>query len=120
MTLGLVAIVRDEAPLVDLLLSQAPFDAVTVTDTGSADGTVDKIRHHGVEPAEVPWQNFGYNRSVALNLARGTADWLLMLDADMTVEWDEGWEPDPAADAYLVPVSAKGSSFTWHMPLLLR
>jgi glycosyltransferase involved in cell wall biosynthesis len=66
-----------------------------------------------------PWVDFGTNRSEALALARGTADWLLALDADMVVTIDPGWQPDPDVDAYMVAMG-NGGAFTWRLPLVLN
>jgi predicted GH43/DUF377 family glycosyl hydrolase len=45
--------------------------------------------------------DFGHNRSELLELARGSADYLLLLDADMTVH-SEAELPPLSADAYLL------------------
>ena len=84
MTYGVVAIARtlDEArPMLTAAQKYATLATVVVNgDVGNAssDGLVTVV--------ERPWVNFGHNRSEAFALARGTADWLLALDADMTVE----------------------------------
>jgi tetratricopeptide (TPR) repeat protein len=46
-----------------------------------------------------PWRNFGHNRSEALELARGKADYLLFIDADETL----GTEPGAAWPALREP-----------------
>ncbi|WP_255206572.1 glycosyltransferase [Mycolicibacterium sp. PAM1] len=83
-------IVRNEAHVVhEVLDSVAPFiDSWVIVDTGSTDGTQDKIRAHmaalGIpgELHERPWRDFGHNRSEALDLARGHADYIWVMDAD--------------------------------------
>ncbi|ABM12100.1 glycosyltransferase [Mycolicibacterium vanbaalenii] len=83
-------IVRNEAHIVhEVLDSVAPYiDSWVIVDTGSDDGTQDKIRDHmaalGI-PGELhvrPWRNFGHNRSEALELARGHGDYIWVMDAD--------------------------------------
>ena len=89
----LTMIVRDEAHIVNEVLdATAPYiDYWVVVDTGSTDGTQDVIRGHMEQLAipgelhERPWRDFGYNRSEALTLAQGRADYLWMMDADDTV-----------------------------------
>ncbi|PQE01898.1 glycosyl transferase [Mycobacterium sp. EPG1] len=89
-TICLNMIVRNEAHIVhELLDSVAPFiDSWVIVDTGSTDGTQDKIRSHmaglGIpgELHERPWRDFGHNRSEALALARGRADYIWVMDAD--------------------------------------
>ena len=83
-------IVRNEAHVVhEVLDSVAPFITHwVIVDTGSDDGTQDKIREHmaalGIpgELHERPWRNFGHNRSEALELARGHGDYIWVMDAD--------------------------------------
>lgn len=83
-------IVRDEAHIVgETINAVAPFiDSWVVVDTGSVDGTQDLIRRHMADlgiPGEMherPWRNFGVNRSEALDLAQGHADYIWVLDAD--------------------------------------
>jgi glycosyltransferase involved in cell wall biosynthesis len=65
------------------------------------------------------WQDFGQNRSFALARARGTADWLLLLDADMRVTIDPDFVPDPAVEAYMVEMGDP-HGFSWRLPLLVR
>lgn len=119
-TLGLVAIVKDEAPRIGRMLeSAAPYlTAATIVDTGSADETPAIVQSFGWQSVSRPWVDFGTNRSEALELALGTADWLIALDADMTIRIDPGFEPDPDVDAYMVELpSADGA---YRLPLLLR
>ena len=102
-----------------MLASAKPYIcAATIVDTGSTDDTPKRIKAAGWQVHKRPWVNFGHNRSEAFALARGTADWLLALDADMTVEIDADFEPDPAVAAYLIEMGDSGMS--WRLPLLLR
>jgi glycosyltransferase involved in cell wall biosynthesis len=86
-------IVRDEAHIVaEVLDATAPYiDYWVVVDTGSTDGTQDLIRSHMGRLAipgelhERPWRDFGHNRSEALTLAQGKADYIWMMDADDAV-----------------------------------
>lgn len=124
MKLGLVAIVKDEAASVERCLASARphISHWTIVDTGSTDGTPELVERalEGI-PGTLhrrPWVSFGHNRSEAFALAHGTADWLLALDADMTLELDEDFDPDPTVDAYMLAMG--DAEFTWRLPLLLR
>ena len=89
-TICLNMIVRNEAHIVhELLDCIAPYiSSWVIVDTGSEDGTQNIIRKHmanlGIpgELHERPWQNFGHNRSEALDLAQGHADYIWVVDAD--------------------------------------
>jgi glycosyltransferase involved in cell wall biosynthesis len=120
MTYALVAIVKDEAENIDRFLDSAMryCDSAVIVDTGSTDGTLERLHERGVEVYERPFDNFGASRSFAFAQARGKADWLLALDADMTVEIDPDFVPDPKIDAYLVRMG--DTDFTYWLPLVLR
>jgi glycosyltransferase involved in cell wall biosynthesis len=83
-------IVRDEAEVVTTALGcVAPhIDYWVVVDTGSTDGTVDVVEGFfaaaGI-PGELhrrPWRDFGHNRTEALDLCRGRAEYAWVIDAD--------------------------------------
>ncbi|ORB02705.1 glycosyl transferase [Mycolicibacter minnesotensis] len=86
-------IVRDEAHIIrEVLDATAPYiSSWVIVDTGSQDGTQQVIRDHmaalGIpgELYERPWRNFGHNRTEALALAQGHADYIWMMDADDTI-----------------------------------
>ncbi len=85
-------IVKNEVHIVaEVLDVVAPYiSSWVIVDTGSDDGTQDLIRNHmarlGIpgELHERPWRNFGHNRTEALSLAQGHADYILIMDADDT------------------------------------
>jgi glycosyltransferase involved in cell wall biosynthesis len=120
MTYALVAIVKDEAENIDRFLDSAMryCDKAVIVDTGSTDGTMDALYRDGIELHQRPFDNFGASRSFAFAQARNKADWLLALDADMSVEIDPDFVPDPKIDAYLVRMG--DAAFTYWLPLVLR
>lgn len=123
MTYALVSIVKDEAANIDRLLDAAAplISATVIVDTGSTDGTLDAVYRLDCPTVidQIEWVDFGHARSHAFALARGTADWLLALDADMTVEVDDDFEPDPAVEAYMIRMG-DSPDFAYRLPLLLR
>jgi len=68
------------------------IDYWVIVDTGSTDGTQELIKQYFAEkgiPGELherPWVGFGHNRSEALALCDGKADWAWMIDADDYVD----------------------------------
>ena len=84
-------IVRDEAAVIERCLAsvRSHIDYWVIVDTGSADDTPARIASAlATVPGELhhkPWRNFGHNRTEALQLAQGKADYLLFLDADETL-----------------------------------
>mgnify|MGYP001259491730 CR=1 FL=1 len=101
-------IVKNEAHVIERCLASARplIDAWCIVDTGSTDGTQDKIRAlmAGAPGTlhERPWKNFGHNRSEALQLARAEgSDYLLFIDADEWFDAPAGFAwPVLSADAY--------------------
>jgi glycosyltransferase involved in cell wall biosynthesis len=106
-TIALTMIVRDEARVIERCLRSVRehIDRWVICDTGSTDGTPEIVREAlaGVpgELHERPWVDFGRNRSELLRIARGAADYLLLLDADMTVSV-RGALPALSADSYML------------------
>lgn len=103
----LCMIVKNEAAVIERCLASVRglVDYWVVSDTGSTDGTRDLIRAAmaGVpgELHEDPWRDFGHNRSLNLEHARGKSDYLLLIDADMVLRQD-GELPQLTADSYMI------------------
>ena len=129
--LGLVMVVKDEAERLErALVSAKPhIDTWTICDTGSTDGTRALIRStmKGV-PGRLydhTWKDFGHNRTLALDRARGTARWLLMMDADEELTFVNptfrrwlGNRKDKTIEAYDVLV--QDHEIAYHVPYLTR
>lgn len=104
----LVMIVKDEArrirPCLEAL--RGWVDTWVVCDTGSKDGTQAMVREclSGIPGKlhQVPWVDFGHNRTHALTLARGAADYHLIVDADMIFQQKGEFRQGLEADSYLV------------------
>ena len=129
--LSLVMVVKDEAERIErALVSARPvIDTWTICDTGSTDGTQKIIREtlRGV-PGKLythKWRDFGTNRTMALERARGTARWRLMIDADEEVTFVNptfrrwlGARKDDTIEAYDVLV--QDHEIAYHVPYLTR
>ncbi len=87
-------IVRNESHIIHELVAAVAntIDCWVIVDTGSSDGTQDIIRRlmadRGIpgELHERPWRDFGSNRTEAIALAQGHADYIWVMDADDVVE----------------------------------
>lgn len=106
-TVCLNMIVKNEAKVIARsLASTRPFiDSWVIVDTGSSDGTQELVRQalKGVpgELFERPWRDFGTNRTEAFELAKGRADYTLIIDADEVLEASAGFRmPELTLDAY--------------------
>lgn len=121
-TVGLAMIVRDNAAVLARCLAscRSHIDHWTIVDTGSTDETVWVAEtllagkpgslHHR------PWVNSGHNRTELLALARGTADYLLLLDADHELR-TTGPLPPLTRAVYMLRESQNG--LEWSMPRLV-
>lgn len=127
-TICLAMIVKNESHVIERCLDSVRpvIDALAICDTGSTDGTQDKIRawakRHNLPCviADRPWRDFGTNRTEALALAREhpgfRADYVLMIDADDALELDPAANIDAAKAAlrhtiYNVEISDTTTSY---------
>jgi len=103
----LCMIVKNEATVIRRCLDSVRehIDTWVISDTGSTDGTQDLVRAALAsvpgELVEEPWVDFGTNRTRNLHQARGKADYLLLLDADMVLH-ASGPLPQLTADSYML------------------
>lgn len=104
-------IVRNEGRIITRLLESVVgiIDSYCICDTGSTDDTVAAIaefmglRDKPGEVYEEPFRNFGYNRTRALDRAAIWGDYALLLDADMKLVVQPGFDKgDLKHDAYSV------------------
>lgn len=119
-TICLNMIVKNESKVIERCLNSVVhlIDYWVIVDTGSTDGTqeiiLDFMQKHNIPGKlfERPWKNFDYNRNEALALAKNTCDYLLFIDADEYLEYDEDcFLPDLDKDFYYVTVEDHGCTF---------
>lgn len=119
-TICLNMIVKNEVATIRRCLDSVRrlIDSWVIVDTGSNDGTqqviADALADLPGTLFERPWRDFGSNRSEALKLARGRADYLLVIDADEVMTADVGFALPPLdRDAYelLHRIKPEGATF---------
>src|SRR5262249_60871744 len=83
---------------------RAISDYWVICDTGSVDSTpVEILTSLSGIPGElhrIAWVNFGHNRTEAIRLSKGKADYILILAADMIVRSDGPFKGKVRAEAY--------------------
>jgi tetratricopeptide (TPR) repeat protein len=116
-------IVKNEAHVIARCLESAKpvIDTWVIVDTGSTDGTQEIVRKamQGIpgELHERPWKDFAHNRNEAIELARGKADYLLVVDADDMLVVPAGFALPPlTADSYKLCVEY-GATRYWRTQL---
>ena len=92
MTICLNMIVKDESKIIlntlNNLIENIKLDYWVICDTGSSDNTreliVDFFKEKDIsgELHNIPWKNFAYNRTKALELAYKKTDFIFIFDAD--------------------------------------
>lgn len=125
-TVCLSMIVKNESHIIlECLASMAPYiDSYCICDTGSTDGTQDLIRtffaDRGIsgEVIQHEWQNFGHNRTLALQACDGKADYAWMIDADDFVSGDFRFPTDMSADGYTLKIER--GNFSWWRNQIFR
>jgi len=120
-------IVRNESKIIARVLqSVLPIiDTYVICDTGSTDNTISIIKDFfnskGIkgEVISEPFKNFGYNRTIALNAAKGKATYALLLDADMIFKIEPSFDKQNlTADSYLI--IQKGCGLSYHNTRLIK
>lgn len=126
-TICLNMIVKNESHVIlRCLESVLPIiDHWVIVDTGSTDGTQQIIRDflHEIpgELYERPWVNFGHNRDEALQLALPTADYILFMDADDALIFDDNFVmPILTADSYMTPSFTAGDSMEYYFTRFVK
>lgn len=131
-TITLCMIVKNETHVIERCLrSAAPFiDRYDITDTGSTDGTPEKIKEIMDElgvPGEVylsDWKGFGDHngkigsRTESLRNCDGKADYAWVIDADDSVRGTIKLPDNPQADAYSLKIQR--GDFVWWRNQLFR
>ena len=117
-TICLNMIVKNEAHVIERCLASVKplIDSWVIVDTGSSDGTQGVITKFMADiPGELherPWQGFAHNRSEALTLARGKADYVFILDADEVLVIDDSFKKGELdQDSYLIQMYSGGVAY---------
>lgn len=118
-------IVKNESAVIKRCLDSVKplIDYWVIVDTGSTDGTQEIIKEHLKDlPGELferSWKNFGHNRTEALELAKAKGDFILIIDADDWLEFDQDFVmPELRYDVYNMWRGTK--EFSYLIPHLIR
>ena len=126
-TICLNMIVKNESHIITQTLtnlcSYVDFDAYYISDTGSTDNTMDLIREFFKERSipgqieQVEWRDFGFNRTLALQMAFQKTDYLFIFDADDSIRGDFRLPNNLTHDAYQLKL---GDSFVYMRTLIVN
>ena len=126
-TICLNMIVKNESHIIvktlENLCSYIEFDAYFISDTGSTDNTMDLIRGFFKERGvpghieQVEWRDFGFNRTLSLQMAFNKTDYLFIFDADDSIHGDFRMPRDLTHDAYQLKL---GQSFVYLRTLIVN
>jgi hypothetical protein len=109
-TICLNMIVKNESAIITRLFDSiiSIIDTYCICDTGSTDNTVEIIEKYfndrGIKGKIVkePFKNFEYNRTFSIQQCTGLSDYILLLDADMTLTINNFNKDDLDADIYSI------------------
>ena len=120
-------IVKNESHIIEKTLtnlcSYIEFDAYYISDTGSTDNTISIIReffHKRNIPGEIEqvvWRDFGFNRTLSLQMAFRKTDYLLIFDADDAIHGNFVMPDKLTHDAYQLKL---GDSFVYLRTLIVN
>ena len=118
-TICLNMIVKNEAHIINRCLQSIipHVDYWVISDTGSTDGTQDIIKQVMKDiPGELiehEWKDFGHNRDQVLQHSKGKADYILTIDADEWLEFEDGMSfKNLSADSYYI-IKDQGGKRYW-------
>jgi len=102
------------------------IDAYCICDTGSTDDTVQIIQtffakypHIQGKICSEPFRNFSYNRNVALRASHGMSDFVLLIDADMVLQWKSFAKSD-LWKAEVFMISQGHADFMYHNTRIIK
>jgi len=109
-TICLNMIVKNESAIITRLFDSiiSIIDTYCICDTGSTDNTVDIIEKYFNDRSikgkivREPFKNFEYNRTISIQHCTGLSDYILLLDADMTLTINNFNKDDLDADIYSI------------------
>ncbi len=117
-TICLNMIVKNESRVIERCLNTVKplIDTWVIVDTGSTDGTQEIIQKalKTIPGAlyERAWVNFEHNRNEALDLAKGKADYILIIDADEQLLFQKDFKLPPLTlDSYTIITEHSGSKY---------
>lgn len=118
-TVCLNMIIKDEKDVIKRCLGTVKplIDYWVIVDTGSSDGTQEIVRKFMQDiPGELferPWVNFEHNRNEALALAKGKADYTLIIDADDAFVMDDDFVlPKLEKEGYFIETNYSGTRYS--------
>jgi len=122
LTLCLNMIVKNESDIIydtlENICSKLSIDYWVICDTGSTDDTINIIKNFFKnknikgELHQIPWKNFEYNRTKALELAYKKTDFLLVFDADDRITGNI--DISTIEKGYAYKLIFKTSNFEWN------
>jgi glycosyltransferase involved in cell wall biosynthesis len=126
-SLCLNMIVKNEEHIIGATLNnlteKVKIDHWVIIDTGSTDDT-NSIITDFFKSKKIPgklicekWVNFGYNRTKALQHARGCADFILIFDADDRIQGNMDLNLSQDIDIYKLKI---GKDFEYYRPLIVN
>lgn len=123
-------IVKNEAHIIEETLmticEYIPFDYWVICDTGSTDSTPDIIHNFFIKRGISgdlyfdEWQDFAYNRNLALKRCQGHGDYVFFFDADDTIKGQLTLPDSLTADAYYFKFSNALKSNQFERILLVK
>lgn len=118
-------IVKNESAIIkETLINMSKYiDYWVISDTGSIDNTIEIIKKTFEElgiPGEIyedQWEDFGTNRTIAINHAYQKCDYIWMMDSDDLIRGEIIFPDKMDKDMYILKI---GNDFTYYRPHIFK
>jgi len=121
-------IVKNESLVIQRMLNSVInlIDYYVIVDTGSTDKTIECIKEFFSdknikgEIHEEKFVNFGYNRTHAVNLAKDKCDYILFMDADHILKYDNTFTKEQLFDYDEINISLRTGDLSYYLIRFLK
>ena len=121
-------IVKNESKVIQRMLTSVInlIDYYVIVDTGSTDNTIECIQEFFKDTKvkgeihQEKFINFGYNRTLAIKLAKDKCDYILLMDADHILNYSDTFSKKQLIDYDEINISLKTGKMSYYLTRFVK